>query len=111
MAVQYNEISALLSRFWDEKQNKELKESSLGALAKLCRKRPSPLARGATRIWACGIAHAIARNNFLFDKTLPNAISAPEIAAWFNVAQSTASAKAAFVTNALDLSPLDMLAP
>ncbi len=36
-------------------------------VAKLARKRPSPLERGDRRIWAAGAIYAVGANNFLFD--------------------------------------------
>jgi Domain of unknown function (DUF6398) len=35
--------------------------------AALARKRPSPLLRGHSRTWACGITYTIGSVNFLFD--------------------------------------------
>ena len=36
--------------------------------ASLCRTRPSPLASGPPRTWACGILYALGQINFLSDK-------------------------------------------
>jgi Domain of unknown function (DUF6398) len=36
-------------------------------VAKLARKRPSPIARGEARVWAAGVIYAIGQNNFLCD--------------------------------------------
>ena len=35
--------------------------------AALCRKRPSPLASGQPRTWACGIVYVLGQINFLTD--------------------------------------------
>jgi hypothetical protein len=44
-------------------------------VAKLSRKRPSPLRRGEPRVWAAGALHVVGANRFLFDPT-PTRISA-----------------------------------
>jgi hypothetical protein len=38
-------------------------------VARLARKRPSPLVRGDMRIWAAGAIHAVGQVNFLFDRS------------------------------------------
>lgn len=104
MAARYNEIAEIISRFSDEKLNEEYKEITLRALAKLCRKRPSPLEKGRARTWACGIVYAVGSNNFIFDKSQPINMTAAEIAEWFGLSKSTANSKASEVTKILDLS-------
>jgi hypothetical protein len=37
-------------------------------VARLARKRPSPLVRGDARIWAAGAIYAVGQVNFLFDR-------------------------------------------
>jgi Domain of unknown function (DUF6398) len=44
-------------------------------VARLARKRPSPVVRGDARIWAAGVIYAIGQVNFLFD---PLPATAPE---------------------------------
>ncbi len=107
MAARYNEIAEIITRFCDEKLNEEYKDINLRALAKLCRKRPSPLESGRARTWATGIVYAIGSNNFIFDKSQPINITATEIAEWFGLSKSTAGNKASEVTNALSLSYMD----
>jgi hypothetical protein len=104
MSSQYVKVAEIIEKFCDEKLNKEYKEICLSALAKLCRKRPSPLMTGKTQTWACGIIYAIGSNNFIFDKSQPLTMSASEIAEWFNLSKSTAGSKAAEVGKLLDLS-------
>lgn len=104
MAARYNEIAEIISQFSDEKLNEEYKEITLSALAKLCRKRPSPLEKGRARTWACGIVHAIGSHNFIFDKSQPINMTAAEIAEWFDLSKNTASGKASEVTKILGLS-------
>jgi hypothetical protein len=98
------EVAEIIEAFCDEKLNNEFKEICLRALAKLCRKRPSPLIGGRARTWACGIVYAIGSNNFIFDRSQPIYIPAAEIAEWFGLSKSTAGNKSAEITKLLNLS-------
>jgi hypothetical protein len=107
MAARYVEVAEIIEAFCDEKLNSEFKDICLRALAKLCRKRPSPLATGKARTWACGIVYAIGSNNFIFDKSQSIYMPATEIAEWFGLAKSTAGNKSAEITKLLNLSYMD----
>ena len=48
-------------------------------VAKLARKRPSPLERGALRVWAAGAIYAVGSNNFLFDPSQVPHLSADRL--------------------------------
>ena len=61
--------------------------------AKLCRKRPSPLAQGRAKNWAAGIVHAIGSVNFVFDKTQTPHITTPDISDYFGVGKSSPAGK------------------
>ena len=104
MSSRYMEIAAIVESFCDEKLNDDYKELCLRALQKLCRKRPSPLATGKVRTWACGIVYAIGSNNYIFDKSQPVNMTATEIAEWFGLSKSTAGNKASEINNLLDIS-------
>ena len=104
MPAKYMEIAGIIEAFCDEKMNAEYKELCLKALAKLCRKRPSPLASGKAHTWACGIVYAIGQNNFIFDKSQPISMTAGEIAGGFGLSKNTAGGKASEVRKLLNLS-------
>ena len=104
MSARYMEVAGIIEGFCDEKLNAEYKELCLKALAKLCRKRPSPIATGKARTWACGIVYAIGSTNFIFDKSQPISMTARDIAEWFGLAKSTAASKAKEVSSLLKLS-------
>ncbi|MDR0354910.1 MAG: DUF6398 domain-containing protein [Deltaproteobacteria bacterium] len=106
MARRYGEIAELISEFCAANLDKETEGVCLKALAKLCRKRPSPLERGKAPTWACGLIHAIATINFLFDQKAAPHIDAPQLAQWFGLAKSTSSSKGAEIRAILDLSCL-----
>ena len=77
------------------------------ATATLCRQRPSPLATGQLKTWACGIVYALGFVNFLFDKSQTPSMSAAELCAAFGVSKSTGAAKAKAVREALGMSQMD----
>ncbi|MEZ5120727.1 MAG: DUF6398 domain-containing protein [Solirubrobacterales bacterium] len=58
-------------------------------VARLARKRPSPLLRGDARIWAAGVLYAIGRINFLFDPSQRPHLSAAQLAAAVGAKQTT----------------------
>src|SRR5215213_6573035 len=70
--------------------------------AALCRKRPSPLASGQPRTWACGIVYVLGQINFLTDPSTQPLMSTADLCARFGVGQSTASAKARVIAKVLD---------
>jgi len=107
MAARYVEIAGIIESFCAEKLDAEYKEICLSALAKLCRKRPSPLVSGKARTWASGIIYAIGSSNFIFDKSQPIHMTSAELAEWFGLSKSTVGNKAAEITKLLDLSYLN----
>ena len=75
--------------------------------AALCRKRPSPLASGQKRTWACGIVYTLGQLNFLSDKATQPYMAMADVCAAFSVGQSTASAKARIISDALHTNRMD----
>lgn len=72
-------------------------------VARVARKRPSPLVRGEPRIWAAGAIYAVGRVNFLFDRSQQPHLSADELADRLGVVKTTMANKAALITKTLDL--------
>jgi len=72
-------------------------------VARLARKRPSPLVRGDARIWAAGAIYAIGQVNFLFDRSQQPHLSAEQLAARLGVVKTTMANKAALINKALDI--------
>lgn len=70
-------------------------------VGRLARKRPSPLARGHTRIWAAGVIYAIGQANFLFDRSQQPHRSADQLAAFLGVVKTTMANKAALINKTL----------
>jgi hypothetical protein len=74
------------------------------AVAKLARKRPSPLLSGRGATWAAAVVYALGQVNFLFDSSHEPHRTADELSAAFGVAKSTMSSKAKQVRDLLKMS-------
>jgi hypothetical protein len=72
-------------------------------VARLARKRPSPLARGDVRIWAAGAIYAIGQVNFLFDRTQTPHLTADQLAGALGVVKTTMANKAGLINRTLGL--------
>lgn len=73
-------------------------------VAKLARKRPSPLLSGRRGTWAAAVVYALGQVNFLFDSSGGPYVTADELSAAFGVAKSTMSSKAKQVRDVLKMS-------
>ena len=107
MEATFNTIVALTDAFCRAHLDEEYAQLSRQATAALCRKRPSPLATGNPKTWACGIVYALGSVNFLFDKSQTPSMRAADLCAGFGVSQSTGSAKAKAVRDALGMGQMD----
>jgi hypothetical protein len=108
MKARYETITALTDAFCREHLNDEYLELARDMAAALCRKRPSPVASGQPRTWACGIIYALGQTNFLSDRSFEPVMTMADVCAGFGVGQSTASAKAKVISQALRISPLNL---
>jgi hypothetical protein len=72
-------------------------------IARLARKRPSPLERGDARIWAAGAIYAVGQVNFLFDRTQTPHLTARQLADALGVVQTTMANKAGIINRMLDI--------
>jgi Domain of unknown function (DUF6398) len=75
------------------------------AVAKLARKRPSPLLRGRRAGWAAGVVYALGQANFLFDPAIGPTATADQLSEAFGVAKTTMGSKAKQVRDLLRISP------
>ncbi len=73
----------------------------------LARKRPSPLLSGQAKSWACGIAYAVGRNNFLFAPDAVPHVSATELCRLFGASPATGATKANAVEKSLKIRFMD----
>jgi hypothetical protein len=99
----YESIVKLTDEVAKKNLNTEYAQLLRYATAALCRKRPSPLAKGNNNTWAAGIAYAIGAVNFLFDKSQTPHLSGADLCKAFGVSQSAGSAKAKVVKDVLGL--------
>ncbi len=107
MQATYDAIVALTDAFCRDHLNDEYRELAQTMAAALCRKRPSPLASGQPRTWACAIIYVLGQVNFLSDRSTQPYMTMAEVCAAFGVSQSTASAKARVISQALGIRRLD----
>ena len=107
MQATYEAIVRLTDAFCDQHLNAEYRELARDMAAALARKRPSPLASGQPRSWACGIVYALGQVNFLSDRASQPYMRMADVCAVFGVNQNTASAKARVISNALGTHQLD----
>lgn len=103
----YDEIVVMTDAFCQKHLNDEYAALARRMAATLSRKRPSPLASGQPRTWACGILHALGQINFLSDPATKPHMTMAGICAAFGVGQSTASAKAAAIRKAVNAHRFD----
>jgi hypothetical protein len=107
MQPTYDAVVALTDVFCREHLNNEYRDLARAMSAALCRKRPSPLASGQPRTWACGIIHVLGQLNFLSDKASQPSMTMAEVCAGFGVGQSTASAKGRIIQDVLGTHRMD----
>jgi hypothetical protein len=107
MLATYDAVAALTDTFCCDKLNDEYRDLARAMTAALCRKRPSPLASGQRRTWACSIIYALGQINFLSDKATQPYMAMADVCAAFSVGQSTASAKARVISDALHAHRMD----
>jgi hypothetical protein len=107
MQATFDAIVALTDVFCRTHLDEEYAQLARQVTAALCRKRPSPLATGHLKTWACGIVYALGSVNFLFDKSQTPTMSATEVCAGFGASKSTGSAKAKVVRDILGMGQMD----
>ena len=107
MQAIYDAVVALTDAFCRDHLTGEYRDLARAMTAALSRKRPSPLASGQPRTWACGIIHVLGQLNFLSDKASQPHMTMAEVCTAFGVGQSTASAKARVISDALHTNRMD----
>lgn len=103
MQETYDTITALTDGFCQEMLNEEYADMCRVMTAKLCRKRPSPLASGRANSWAAGIVHAIGTVNFAFDKSQTPHITVPDISDYFGVGKSSPANKSKVIRDMFNI--------
>ncbi len=107
MRAKFEEITNLTDNFCSQYLTPEYAELSRQLTAALCRKRPSPLAQGQAKSWACGIVHALGLVNFLYDSSQTPHMKASNLYRAFGVAESTGQAKSKQIRDLMDMYQMD----
>lgn len=103
MQPRYDAIIAVTDAVCREHLNEQYGMLARQMAAALCRKRPSPVATGQPRTWACGILYVLGRINFLSDPASQPAMTLADLCGRMGVGESTGSAKARAIMEALDI--------
>lgn len=98
------EIIEITDRVCTKLLDAEYADLARKVVAKLARKRPSPLAGGRRGTWAAAVVYALGQVNFLFDSASEPYLTADELSAAFGVAKGTMSGKAKQVRDLLKMS-------
>jgi hypothetical protein len=108
LRARVGEIVELTDAVCSSQLDAEYAELCRRLVAKLARKRPSPIERGDARVWAAGTVYAIGQNNFLFDPSQAPYASADQLSDLLEVPKSTMAAKAKRIRDAVRLeAPMD----
>jgi hypothetical protein len=99
-----SEILAICDQTCTEHLDDEYARVCRELVARLARKRPSPLTRGDTRIWAAGAIYAVGQVNFLFDRSQHPHMTADQLAVCLSVVKTTMANKAALINRTLNIS-------
>lgn len=91
------QIFTLTDPFCAEYLDTEYGELVRKLIAKLARKRPSPLARGDLRIWAAAAIYTVGSVNFLFDRAQRPHLTGDNLSALTGVPKSTLANKAKLI--------------
>lgn len=81
----YEKIVRLTDDVCDRYLNSEYRDLARALTGALCRKRPSPVASGEPRTWACSIVYVLGRMNFLSDKSFSPHMTTADLCAGFDV--------------------------
>jgi hypothetical protein len=87
----------------DEHLDAEYGRLAQRLIARLARKRPSPLARGDVRIWAAGVIYALGQVNYLFDRAQTPHLTADQLAERLGVVKTTMANKASLINRTLGI--------
>ena len=91
-----------IDAFCDACLDEEYAYLSKKMLAKLARKRPSPLERGDPVIWAASVVYTVGRVNFLDDPTQTPHLTLDQFSEASEVTKSSLSRKSRVIAEAID---------
>jgi hypothetical protein len=94
------EVQALLDAFCQAKLPAEIAGYVNALWQKIGRKHTYVITGGKKEVWASAVVYAIARLNFLFDRSSPNYLPPDDICAFFGTKKTTTANKAAEIEKA-----------
>jgi hypothetical protein len=97
------QVIALTDAVCADLLDEEYADLARHAVAKLARKRPSPLQSGRAATWAGGIVVALGQVNFLFDRSSQPYASHDDLAEAFGLSKSTLGQKAKQIRDMLKM--------
>jgi len=103
----FDTVAGIIDEFCRKHLNEEYSLVSRELAATLCRKRPSPLAKGKPEQWACACVYVIGSANFLHDKTQTPHMQLGKLCELFGIGKSTVTAKARSIEKLMGISYLD----
>ena len=103
----YDAVVALTAAFCRDHLNVEYEALCRKLTVALARKRPSPLTRGKSEVWACGILRTIGWVNFLDGGSEQPSMKLTAIDKAFGVAESTGQGKAKVIRDLLKIRQFD----
>ena len=101
------EIFKLTDPFCAEHLDAEYGELVRKLVAKLARKRPSPLARGDLRVWAAAAIYTVGSVNFLFDRPQRPHLTGDDLSDLTGVPKSTLANKAKLIRDVLRIGQME----
>ena len=108
LRARVGEITVLTDAMCASRLDSGYRELCRRLVAKLARKRPSPIERGEARVWAAGVIYAVGQNNFLFDPSQTPHLSADELSDLVGAPKSTIAGKAKRIRDAVGMdAPMD----
>jgi len=103
----FDTVAGIIDEFCQKHLNEEYSHVSQKLAAALCRKRPTPLAKGKPEQWACACVYVIGSANFLHDKSQTPHMHLGRLCELFGIGKSTATTKARSIEQMMGISYLD----
>jgi hypothetical protein len=97
------QVIALTDKVCAELLDEEYADLARQVVAKLARKRPSPLQSGRAATWAGGVVWALGQVNFLFDRSTEPHFTHDDLADAFGLSKSTLGQKGKLIRDMLKM--------
>ena len=108
MQAIYEQIIAITDGLCSALLNEEYTQMCRKMAATLCRKRPSPLLRGKSDIWAVAIVHTLAGVNFAYDSSQTPHITLTQLCEASHTSKTTVGTKASLIRRLLKIEVFDL---